>query len=87
MGRGQGLYGSAGQQELDLLMAMNFVFTTGKFNGSSLTILGRKAVFHPIREMPIVGRTGAFRLARGFVTARHMFSILPLEMLLSSTML
>ncbi|KAM4099216.1 hypothetical protein ACJW30_07G140100 [Castanea mollissima] len=70
VGRAQGLYGSAGQQELDLLMAMNFVFTTGKFSGSSLTILGRNAVFHPIREMPIVGGTGAFRLARGFVTAK-----------------
>ncbi|KAL4616122.1 hypothetical protein ACB092_07G176300 [Castanea dentata] len=57
-------------EELELLMAMNFVFTTGKFNGSSLTILGRNAVFHPIREMPIVGGTGAFRLARGFVTAK-----------------
>ncbi|KAM3695558.1 hypothetical protein ACJW31_07G141800 [Castanea mollissima] len=70
VGRAQGLYGSAGQQELDLLVAMNFVFTTGKFSGSSLTILGRNAVFHPIREMPIVGATGAFRLARGFVTAK-----------------
>ncbi|KAK9987814.1 hypothetical protein SO802_028053 [Lithocarpus litseifolius] len=70
VGQAQGLYGSAGQQELDLLMAMNFIFTTGEFNGNSLTILGRNAVFHPIREMPIVGGTGAFRLARGFVTAK-----------------
>ena len=70
VGRAQSLYGSASQQELDLLMAMNFVFTTGKFNGSSLTILGRNAVFHPIREMPIVGGTGAFRLAGGFVPAK-----------------
>ena len=67
MGRAQGLYGSAGQQEVDQLMAMNFVFTTGKFNGSSLSILGRNVVLHPIRG------TGAFRLARGFVQAKAYY--------------
>ena len=35
VGRAQGLYGSAGQQEVGLLLTMNFVFTTGKFNGST----------------------------------------------------
>ena len=69
----QGLYGSAGQQELSLLVAMSFVFTTGKFNGSSLTILGRNAALQPLREMPIIGGTGAFRLARGFVIAKTYF--------------
>ena len=76
VGRAQGLYGSAGQQELGLLLAMNLVFITGKFNGSGLTILGRNAVFHSIREMPIIGGTGAFRLARGFVTAKtHVLNL------------
>nr|XP_023914575.1 dirigent protein 23-like [Quercus suber]POF07949.1 dirigent protein 23 [Quercus suber] len=70
VGRAQGLYRSAGQQDVDLLMAMNLVFTTGKFNGSSIIILGRDAVLHPILEMPIIGGTGAFRLARGFVQAK-----------------
>ena len=73
VGRAQGLYGSAGQQELGLLLAMNLFFTTGKFNGSCLTILGRNAVFHSIREMPIIGGTGAFRLARGFAQAKTHF--------------
>ena len=73
VGRAQGLHGSAGQQELGLLAAMNFVFTIGKFNGSSVTILGRNAVFQPLREMPIISGTGAFRLARGFVTAKTYF--------------
>ena len=73
VGRAQGLYGSVGQKELSLLMAMNFVFTIGKFNGSSLTILGRNAALQPLREMPIIGGTGAFRLARGFVTAKMYF--------------
>ncbi|KAL4616108.1 hypothetical protein ACB092_07G175100 [Castanea dentata] len=65
VGRAQGLYGSAGQQELGLLLAMNVFFTTGKFNGSSLKL--------SIREMPIKGGTGAFRLARGFVQAKTHF--------------
>ncbi|KAK7836913.1 dirigent protein 7 [Quercus suber] len=52
---------------------MNFVFTTRKFNGSSLTILGRNAALQPLREMPIIGGTGAFRLARGFGTAKTYF--------------
>ena len=71
VGRAQGLYGSAGQ--LGLLAAMNFVFTIRKFNGSSVTILGRNAVFQPLREMPIISGTGAFRLARVFVTAKTYF--------------
>ncbi|KAM3695557.1 hypothetical protein ACJW31_07G141700 [Castanea mollissima] len=84
VGRGQGLYGSAGQQEVDLLMAMNLVFTTGKFNGRSITILGRNAVLHPIREMPIIGGTetpivggiGLFRIARGYAIAQmHWFDL------------
>jgi hypothetical protein len=70
VGRAQGLEGSAGQQELGLLVAMNFVFTTGMFNGSSLTILGRNTALHPPSEMPIIGGTGVFRLARGFVIAK-----------------
>ena len=73
VGRVQGLYRSAGQQEVGLLLARNLVFTTGKFNGSSLIILGTNAIFHPIRVMPIIGGTGAFRLARGFVQAKTHF--------------
>ena len=73
VGRVQGLYGPAGQQEVGLLLAGYLVFTTGKFNGSSLTILGRNAMFHPIRVMPIIGGACAFRLARGFVQPKTHF--------------
>ncbi|KAF8377819.1 hypothetical protein HHK36_031204 [Tetracentron sinense] len=65
VGRAQGLYGSAGQEELGLIIAMNFGFTDGMYNGSTLCILGRNPALHPVREMPIVGGTGFFRLARG----------------------
>ncbi|KAF5443808.1 hypothetical protein F2P56_036335 [Juglans regia] len=70
VGRAQGLYGSAGQQEVGLLVAMNLVFTTGRLNASSITILGRNAALQPHREMPIIGGTGVFRLARGFAIAK-----------------
>ncbi|KAI3509211.1 hypothetical protein L1887_24318 [Cichorium endivia] len=39
-------YGLGSQGEVGLLMAMNFVFSTGMHNGSTLTILGRNPVFH-----------------------------------------
>ncbi|XP_060174443.1 dirigent protein 23-like [Lycium barbarum] len=58
MGRAQGIYGSADQKGFSLIMAMNFVFTTG-----------RNPVFHQYREMPIVGGSGIFRLAQGSATA------------------
>ncbi|KAF8406582.1 hypothetical protein HHK36_008670 [Tetracentron sinense] len=74
LGRAQGLYGSASQGELGLIMAMNYGFTDGKYNGSSLSILGRNSAMHPLREMPIVGGTGVFRLARGSAFAKtHWF--------------
>ncbi|KAI5392140.1 variant 5, Dirigent protein 3 [Lathyrus oleraceus] len=41
VGKAQGFYASASQAELGLLMAMNFAFIEGKYNGSSITILGR----------------------------------------------
>ncbi|CAN6476206.1 unnamed protein product [Victoria cruziana] len=70
VGRAQGLYASAGLQDLSLLMAVNFAFMEGKYNGSSLTIMGRNTVLRPVREMPVVGGSGLFRMARGYANAR-----------------
>ena len=50
-------------------LTMNFAFTEGKYNGSTLTILGRNAVFHKVREMPVIGGSGVFRFARGYAEA------------------
>ena len=74
VGRAQGLYGSAGKEEVGLIMAMSFGFTEGEYNGSSISILGRNAALSPVREMAVVGGTGLFRLARGYAIARtHWF--------------
>lgn len=70
VGRAQGIYAGASQQEVGLLMAMNLAFTAGKYNGSVLTVLGRNPPLHPVREMPIVGGSGLFRFARGYALAR-----------------
>lgn len=69
-GKAQGFYALASQNEMGLLMTMNFVFTCGKYNGSTITILGRNEVFNHVREMPVIGGTGLFRFARGYVEAR-----------------
>ncbi|KAM6547875.1 hypothetical protein CsatB_019551 [Cannabis sativa] len=76
VGRAQGIYASASQSDVGLLMVLNYVFTEGKFNGSTLSILGRNAVFSAVREMPIVGGTGLFRFARGYAQAKtHTFNL------------
>ncbi|KAI4353466.1 hypothetical protein L6164_002414 [Bauhinia variegata] len=75
VGKAQGFYASASQSEVGLLMAQNFAFVDGKYNGSTLTVLGRNPVFNKVREMPVVGGSGLFRFARGYVEARtHWFS-------------
>lgn len=74
VGRAQGLYGSSGKQELGLIMAMSFAFIDGTYNGSSISIFGKNSALHPVRELPVVGGTGVFRLARGYAIAKtHWF--------------
>ncbi|KAF1884084.1 hypothetical protein Lal_00013044 [Lupinus albus] len=75
VGRAQGLYASTSQSEVNLLMAMNFVIIDGKYNGSSITILGRNPTLNKVREMPVIGGSGHFRFARGYAELRtHYFS-------------
>lgn len=69
VGRAQGIYGRASQRESAMLMVMNLVFIEGKYNGSSIAIVGRNEPSLNIREMPIVGGSGLFRLARGYALA------------------
>ncbi|CAN1307017.1 Dirigent protein 21 [Linum perenne] len=59
VGRAQGIYASASQSEVGLLMAMNFAF-----------VEGRNAVMSPVREMPVIGGSGVFRFARGYAKAK-----------------
>jgi len=71
VGKAQGIYASISQDEMGLMMVMTWAFTEGEFNGSTLSILARNMIVsEPIREMPIVGGTGAFRFVRGYAQAK-----------------
>ncbi|KAK8936688.1 hypothetical protein KSP39_PZI011812 [Platanthera zijinensis] len=70
VGKSQGLYASADRETPGLLMAMTFTFTVGRFNGSTMTILGRNEIETHVREMPIVGGTGVLRFVTGYVQAQ-----------------
>jgi hypothetical protein len=69
VGKAQGFYASASQDDFGFLMAMNLAFIEGKYNGSSITILGRNSGINKVREMPVVGGSGLFRFARGYAQA------------------
>ncbi|KAL4194684.1 hypothetical protein AMTRI_Chr05g69750 [Amborella trichopoda] len=65
LGRAQGFFASAALEEFGYLMTFNYVFVEGKYKGSALSILGRNPVLNEMREMAVVGGSGAFRFARG----------------------
>ncbi|AAG27784.1 dirigent protein, putative [Arabidopsis thaliana] len=76
VGRAQGFYAGTSKEEIGLLMAMNFAILDGKYNGSTITVLGRNSVFDKVREMPVIGGSGLFRFARGYVQAStHEFNL------------
>ncbi|GMP64216.1 hypothetical protein CsSME_00025599 [Camellia sinensis var. sinensis] len=62
------------ESDFGLIMALNYGFVDGIYNGSSISIVGLNCVLHSVREMAVVGGTGLFRLARGYAVANtHWF--------------
>ncbi|KAI3893359.1 hypothetical protein MKX03_017073 [Papaver bracteatum] len=71
VGRAQGFFGFSARKDLSLIMGISLVFTGNKkFNGSTISIFTRNPIANTDREFPIVGGTGYFKLARGFVTGK-----------------
>ncbi|KAI3448898.1 hypothetical protein Pfo_005563 [Paulownia fortunei] len=66
LGRAQGMITFTGLDESALTMNLNFYFTSGKYSGSTLCVVGRNPVSNRNRELPVVGGTGVFRMARGY---------------------
>lgn len=70
VGRTQGFYVFSDMNVPALLFCMNVVLTAGPYAGSTGTILGRDHITQPLRERSVVGGTGAFRMATGYVLWR-----------------
>jgi hypothetical protein len=66
VGRAQGFYIFASQTELGLFFCFNVVFTAGPHNGSTIAVLARNVFADKVRELPVVGGTGAFRGVTGY---------------------
>lgn len=66
LGRSQGFAAISDLDEVAISLTFTFLFTDGPYRGSSLTIAGRKLIMEKNQEIPIVGGTGGFRLARGY---------------------
>jgi hypothetical protein len=75
VGRAQGFYPFADQQELAVIFSLNFVFTAGKHNGSYLVVNGKDAFFDEVRELAVIGGAGSFRGATGYaLLTTHYFN-------------
>ncbi|KVH88921.1 dirigent protein 22-like [Cynara cardunculus var. scolymus] len=73
VGRAQGMYASADLNDMSFMMVQNYVFDEERYNGSTLSILGRNPIMSPVREFPVVGGSGVFRFARGYAEARTIY--------------
>nr|XP_043633013.1 dirigent protein 23-like [Erigeron canadensis] len=70
IGHARGMYGQAAQNELGLIMVLNYGFIDGIYKDSSFSLLSLNPAMQTVREMTIVGGTGLFRLARGYALAQ-----------------
>lgn len=67
VGRAQGFYMVSSQSGAVLMMCVNLLLTTGDYNGSTIAVIGRDDITATVRELSVVGGTGKFRMATGYV--------------------
>ncbi|KAM0911992.1 hypothetical protein ACQ4PT_013103 [Festuca glaucescens] len=70
VGRAQGYYMMSSQSGAVLMMCVNLLLTAGDYNGSTLAVIGRDDIMATTRELSVVGGTGKFRMATGYVLWR-----------------
>lgn len=52
-------------------LSLHLAFEDGPLKGSSLAVHGRIAMDQPVRESVVVGGTGHFRLAKGYLLSKN----------------
>ncbi|TVU30961.1 hypothetical protein EJB05_22620, partial [Eragrostis curvula] len=81
IGRAQGLAVGSSLTDGALLAMLDLIFTDGPYNGSSLQVFGR-VLLGTVMERPIIGGTGAFRMARGYTLSKKIKSPDPNNLLI-----
>ncbi|KAL3509804.1 hypothetical protein ACH5RR_029205 [Cinchona calisaya] len=66
--RAQGMYLTSALDGSNTHVLVSIVFNNGEYKGSTLEIQGASAQFERVREVAVVGGTGKFRFARGYLT-------------------
>lgn len=54
-------------------MIMSIIFINGEYKGSTLEVQGPYEQSEQVTEVAVVGGTGKFRLARGYVTFETLY--------------
>ncbi|KAG8368122.1 hypothetical protein BUALT_Bualt15G0012300 [Buddleja alternifolia] len=70
VGRARGFFAFSSLEEISIHMTFNLVFTSDKYKGSALSLVGDNPYLTESRELPVVGGSGSFRLARGVALVR-----------------
>ncbi|KAE8692635.1 Dirigent protein 4 [Hibiscus syriacus] len=74
VGNVRGLWVSSAQDGASLIIYMDFEFTLGEFNGSSISVFSRNPLTESERELTVVGGRGKFRMAQGFARLETYFA-------------
>ncbi|CAN6170517.1 unnamed protein product [Urochloa humidicola] len=67
VGRAQGFYMMTSQAGAVLTVCANLLLTSGDYNGSTIAVMGPDDIAKDVRELAVVGGTGRFRMATGYV--------------------
>ncbi|RLN34462.1 hypothetical protein C2845_PM03G17740 [Panicum miliaceum] len=66
-GRAQGTYMTGSMSRPVFVVSVTLHLTAGRYNGSTLVVAGRDDTSEAVRELAVVGGTGALRRAQGHV--------------------
>ncbi|OAY63765.1 Dirigent protein 2 [Ananas comosus] len=71
IGRAQGFAVRVAEDGIVSDLSLHLAFEDGPLKGSSLAVHGRIAMDQPVRESVVVGGTGHFRLAKGYLLSKN----------------